>query len=524
MSTPDATTRRSPGRVFGAIERAGRLVPHPFWLFWYLLIALGVVSAILAANGASARLPGADSTTQVRNILSVAGLQHLLTTFVANFIGFPPLGVVLAVLLGVGVADRAGFLRTAVAASLSRVPSRLMPVAVCYVAGQGHVMGDAAFLVLPPLAALAFRAVGRHPVAGMLGAFAGLSAGYGSGLIIGALDANLAALTTAAVPAGTDVDTSVLMNYWFQIAAGLVLPLIVAFVLVRYVEPGFAPYVEKDTTTAGATPDADSADEEDRRVAALAEVTPRQRRALRRAALALGVFLVVVLAMWLVPGGPLQGKDGMLVDSPFFDGIVPLVTFSFLVVGITYGVSAGTITSLDDIPRLMADSVSDMKLFVVVALSAGQFIAMFDWSGVGDWIAVEGSSVLRDAGVTGLVALLLAFVITSVLAMVIFSGASLWAVLSPVFVPIFVGLGIHPATIQAAYRIGDSVTNPISPLNPYLYVLEESARRYEPDFDIGKVFARMALFVVPVAVFWVAILIIFYVFDIPFGPGTTVKL
>ncbi|RLV50887.1 AbgT family transporter [Nocardioides mangrovicus] len=495
--------------AFRAIERVGKLVPHPFWLFWYLLVVLGIASAVLAAQDASAKLPGADKSTPVRNILSVEGLQHLLTTFVPNFIGFPPLGVVLTVLLGVGVADRSGFLRAAVAASLARVPARLMPVAVCYVAGQGHVMGDASFLVLPPLAGLAFRAVGRHPVAGMLGAFAGLSAGYGSGLIIGSLDANLSALTTAAVPKGVDASTSVLMNYWFQIAAGLVLPLVVAFVLVRWVEPGLRPF----------DPDASDAEAEE-----LASVTPRQRRALVRAGLALAVFLVVVFALWLVPGGPLQGPDGALVDSPFFDGIVPLVTFSFLVVGITYGISAGTIRRADDVPRLMAESVQDMKLFVVVALAAGQFIAMFDWSGVGDWLAVEGSSVLESAHVTGLWALLLAFVITSVLAMVIFSGSSLWAVLSPVFVPVFVGLGIHPATIQATYRIGDSVTNPISPLNPYLYTLEEQTRRYDPEIEIGQIFARMALFVLPVAVFWVIILVVFYVLGIPFGPGTSVQL
>lgn len=506
-----ATRDRSPGRVFRAIERAGSYVPHPFWLFWYLLVAVGVVSAVLAANGATARLPGAEDPTVVRNILSVEGLQHLLTTFVDNFIGFPPLGVVLAVLLGVGVAERSGFLRTAVAASLSRIPPRLMPLAVCYVAGQGHVMGDAAFLVLPPLAALAFRAVGRHPVAGMLGAFAGISAGYGSGLIIGSLDANLAALTTAAVPAGTDVSTSVLMNYWFQATAGLVLPLVVAFVLVRWVEPSLEPY--------DASREVDTSEEE-----RLAEVTPRERRALGRALVALAVLLVAVAAAWLVPGGPLQGEDGALIDSPLFDGIVPLVMVAFLVVGITYGVAAGTITTIDDVPRLMAESVSDMKLFVVVAFSAGQFIAMFDWSGVGDWVAVEGSSLLRDAGLTGLWAVLLAFVITSVLALVIFSGSSLWAVLSPVFVPVFVALGIHPATIQGAYRIGDSVMNPVSPLNPYLYVLEESARKYDPGFDIGKVFARMALFVVPVAIFWLVILVVFYVLGIPFGPGVSVLL
>ncbi|MBZ5735595.1 AbgT family transporter [Nocardioides sp. TRM66260-LWL] len=506
------TGPRPPGRVFAAIERVGRLVPHPFYLFWYLLLATGVLSAVLAAEGATAQLPGAERPTEVRNILSVTGLQHLVTTLVPNFIGFPPLGVVLVVLLGVGVAERTGLLRTAVAASLSRVPRRWMPLAVCFVAGQGHVMGDAGFIVLPPLAALAFRAVGRHPVAGMLGAFAGLSAGYGSGLLIGALDANLSALTTAAVPSGTEASTSVLMNYWFQAAAGLVLPIVVAAVLVRWVEPTLRPY------------DPTAADGSEHKHDDLATVTDQQRRALRLGGLALLAYLAAVVAAWLVPGGPLQGEDGALIDSPFFEGIVPLVTIAFLVAGLAYGIAAGTITRADDVPRLMAEAVMDMRFFIVVAFSAGQFIAMFAWSGVGDWIAVEGSSLLRDAHVGGLAALLLALLVTSVLALVIFSGSSLWAVLSPVFVPIFVGLGIHPATIQATYRIGDSIANPISPLNPYLYVLQDEARRYDPDLDLGQVFARMALFVLPVALFWVIILIAFYLLGVPTGPGAPVRL
>lgn len=250
----------------------------------------------------------------------------------------------------------------------------------------------------------------------------------------------------------------------------------------------------------------------------------QQRRALRVAVVALVVFLVLVFAGWLVPGGPLQGADGQLVVSPFFDGIVPLVMLAFLVVGIAYGVAAGTITKAADVPRLMGESIFDIRGFIVIAFSAGQFIAMFDWSGVGDWLAVEGASALRSANVGGFGALLLALVLTCVLGVVIFSGSSLWAILAPVLVPVFVGLGLHPAAIQATYRIGDSITNPISPLNPYLYVLEESAHRYDEKFDIGMVFARMALFVAPVAVVWVVILAIFYFAGIPMGPGTSIHL
>lgn len=204
--TATETHTTEPGPAFRAVERVGNKVPRAFWIFWYLLIATGIVSAILAATHTTVTTPGTDKTVAVNNILSIAGLQHLLSTFVANFIGFPPLGVVLTVLLGVGVAERTGFLKAAVVAFLAHVPAKLVPFAVMFVAGQGHVMGDASVIVLPPLAALVSRAAGRHPLAGLLGSFGGTMTGYASGVLIGALDANLSTLTASAVPHGINAN------------------------------------------------------------------------------------------------------------------------------------------------------------------------------------------------------------------------------------------------------------------------------------------------------------------------------
>jgi aminobenzoyl-glutamate transport protein len=283
------------------------------------------------------------------------------------------------------------------------------------------------------------------------------------------------------------------------------------------VEPGLPPVDpppdEPDPGTGtGTGPDPDTT------------VTPRQRRALRLTGLALAVWVGLARASRLIPGAPLQGDDGALVDSPFLDAIVPLIMISFLVAGVTYGAAAGVITTPSDVPDLMADALTGMLGFVVIAFSAGQFIAMFSWSRVGTWLAVEGSAGLRAVGLTGLGALLVALVLCSLLAMIVFSGSSLWAVLAPVLVPVFVGLGMHPAVIQATYRIGDSITNPISPLNPYLYVLQLTCRRYDRTFSLGMVFSRMAMFVLPTFVLWVAILAAFYLLGVPLGPGTTIMI
>ncbi|WP_052488475.1 AbgT family transporter [Streptomyces sp. 150FB] len=504
------------GRFFTVVDRIGRRIPHPFMLFVYLLIALGVISAILSAVHATARIPGAATAEPVRGVLSVTGIQHLLSTFVDNFIGYPPLGVVLAVLLGVGVAERSGFLETVVSVVLAKVPRWLMPYAVTFIAGQGHVMGDASMVILPPLAALAFRAVGRHPVAGMLGSFASTTVGYASGVMIGALDANLSTITGSVTPHGLHLTTSVVMNYFFQAASGLVLPLLTGFILVRWVEPTLPPYVPG--AGKGADGD-DSAGEESAGEKQTEVATPAQRRGLVSGVMALGVFLVAILCCWLIPGGPLQGPDGALLKSPFFDGVVTFVLLAFLICGIAYGIPAGTIRRASDVPRLMGESLQSMLGYIVIAFSAGQFIAMFNWSHVGDWLAVEGAGALRGAHLTGFPALLLAMLFSALLSLVVFSGASLWTVLAPVLVPVFTGLGYHPGVVQAAYRVGDSVTHPISPLNPYVYMLELSVRKYDPKFTLGMIFARMSLFVLPVAALWVAVFAVFYFAGIPFGPG-----
>lgn len=503
------------GRFFAVVDRVGRRIPHPFMLFVYLLVALGVASAILAACHATAHVPGTAEAVPVRGVFSVAGLQHLLETLVTNFIGFPPLGVVLAVLLGVGVAERSGFLRTVVSVVLSRVPRWLMPYAVTYIAGQGHVMGDASMVVLPPLAALAFRAVGRHPIAGMLGSFASTTVGYASGVLIGALDANLSTITGSVVPHGLDISTSVVMNYFFQAAAGLVLPLLTGYILVRWVEPTLPAY------RPGAGEDGPAASGQDEPIG---QATREQRRGLLWAVSALGVFLAAVFGCWLVPGGPLRGPGDGLLQSPFLTGVVPLVLLSFLVCGIAYGIPAGTIRRPADVPRLMTEALGSMLGYIVIAFTAGQFIAMFDWSHVGDFLAVQGAGVLRDAHLTGFPGLLVVMAFSALLSLVIFSGSSLWTVLAPVMVPVFVGLGYHPAVVQAAYRVGDSVTHPISPLNPYVYMLELSARTYDARFTLGMIFARMSLFVIPVAVLWTLIFGVFFFAGIPFGPGVATTI
>ncbi|MFJ7077497.1 AbgT family transporter [Streptomyces sp. NPDC098781] len=500
-------------RLMAALERLGNRLWHPFYLFTALFALLAVVSTALAWADVGVTVPGSDEHLQVHGLLTGDGISWFLENALTNFTGFPPLGTVLLMMMAVGVAERTGLLETAVRATVAKAPAWLLPYVVAFVACQGHVMSDIAVLVIPPLAALVFKAAGRHPVAGLIGAFACVCAGYASGFTVGALDALYAGITekvAAVLPAGQDVPTHLLVNYFFTASASVVLALIGGFLTARVLEPRLpAPVTEGSTD--------DSSEES-------AAIGPEQRRGLRWATAAVAVYATVVLVTWLLPGSPLQGEGGALVPSPALSGIVPLLFGAFVIAGTVYGVKARTVTHRNDIPRMMGESVTSMSGYIVLILVIAQFIAVFTWSNLGTLLAVEGAELLKSAGLTGFTALVLFVLVVSVLNVLITSGSALWSLMAPVFVPTFMLIGMSPALTLAAFRIADSATQMISPLNPYLFLSLALMRRYEPGAQLGTLMSRLAIYVLPFIGAWLAVLGIFYAFDLPLGPGAGIHL
>ena len=495
-------------KVFAGIERVGNKIPDPFMLFVYLIAILAVASTIVGAFHVTVTIPGQDEAQPVRGILTSDGIVWWLENFVDNFISFPPLGNVLVMLIAVGVAERTGFLSSAVTATFARAPTWLLPYAVAFVACQGHVMSDPSLIVIPPLAALVFKAAGRHPIAGLVGAFACGAAGYGGGVLIGSLDALLQGITqkvVGIVPQGAEIVTHITMNYFFSAAAGLVLPIVGGFLIDRVLEPRLGPWQD---------PEGDQQD----------GIDARQRKALVLTVIVLAVYVIGAFVVWLIPGSPLRGEGNALIPSPFVSGIIPLIVVAFLLAGVTYGLAAGTITSTRDVPRMMISAVKDMSGYIVFIFAASQFIALFTWSNLGTLLAVKAAQGLEAAHLTGYVGVLLLVLIATFANLFITSGSALWALLAPVMVPAFMLLGYDPAFIQAAYRIGDSSTQGITPLNPYVYVQLEYARRYQPELQLGGLLARLSIFVIPFWITWVAVLTIFYVFGLPVGPGAEIRL
>ena len=518
MASSAATRPGLADRFLTGVERIGNKLPDPFMLFLILFAITAVLTTGMALANVTVQVPGAEEATVIKGLFTAEGMTWLTENLGANYLGFPPLATVLPILLAVGVAEKSGLLGALIRRVFGSAPRWALAYAVGLVGVVGSVMSDSAFVVIPPLAALVFKAAGRHPVAGLLGGFAAAGAGYSTNLLVTSLDALFAGITTAVTEnlPNPGAPVTPLSNYYFNITSSVILILLAGFIIDRVLEPRL--------TRQGVPVDELVEDgEHSAPVVLKAELEPREARGLRWAMIAGGVVALVILVAVIVPDSPWRNETGgFLPRSPLLSSIVFIVFLLFVVPGLVYGRIVGTITTGRDIPRVMGEAIKDMAGFLVLAFILGQFIALFNWSGIGSWIAVAGASGLQAIGLTGYPAVIAFILLASVLNLFIISGSSMWTLMASVFVPLFALLGYEPAFIQGAFRVGDSATQVITPLNPYMIVLLTMLRKYEPDAGLGTLMARMLPFVVPFWLAWVAILTVFFYLDLPLGPGNDI--
>lgn len=502
-------------KLISGIERVGNRMPHPMFLFLYLFGIIAVASSVASWLGASVVVPGHDGPVVVRGFFSSEGILWFLKTFVDNFIGFPPLATVILIVTAVGVAERTGLINAVIVAIFARVPRRLVPYVVALVSCQAHIMSDVAMVVVPALAALVFLKLGRNPIAGLVGSLACVAAGYAGGVLLGALDTLYLGITekAAEILPHIAVHTSLLMNYYYTAASGIVLGLLGGLIIDRVLEPRCPQPDLSHLDLAGGEDDRESL-----------SLNRAQRRGLITVSIALAIYLGVLGVSWLWPGSPLQGDGGTLVPSPLLSAMVLVIFGAFILMAVVYGVAAKTLTSRDQLPSMMADALHEVAPYVIFALVISQALALFTWSDLGTYLAVKLADALESVHLTGFLALLLLVLLACVLNLLITSGSALWSLIAPVFVPSFMLLGLAPAVTQAAFRIGDSVTQPLSPLNPMLILVLTMLQKYEPGAKLGTLIARSALFAAPFLVVWLLILAIFYKFDLPLGPGASIHL
>ena len=532
-------------RTLDWIERIGNKLPEPFTLFLGLFIITGLVSTAMAMADVTVAIPGGDETIAIKGLFTGEGLSWLTTTMGDNYIGFPPLATVLPILLAVGVAEKSGMLAAAVRIAFGKSPKWLLPYAVGFVGVVGSIMADSAFVIIPPLAALVFKAAGRHPMAGLIGGFAATGAGYSTSIVPTSLDALFAGITTSVMETLPNTDYTAVnpvSNYYFNIASSIVLAVIAGFIIDRLIEPNMVrkgvpceyanasgsglarEYQAPDSPYGDASATSDDSGEDDA-TEIKAELEPEEKRGLIWSLVAALLLTAVILFSVLIPNSPWRNEDGgFLPESPLLSSIVFIVFAYFMLMGVVYGFVVRTVRSMNDLVRMMSQSIIDMMSFLILAFILGQFIALFNWTGIGSWIAVAGASGLEAIGLTGFAAVIGFMLLASVLNLFIISGSSMWTLMAAVFVPLFSLLGYEPAFIQAGFRVGDSATQVITPLNPYMIVLLGLVRRYEPNAGLGTVISRMFPFVIPFWLAWAVLLGIWFLFDLPLGPGNGIHL
>ncbi|RSN32756.1 p-aminobenzoyl-glutamate transporter [Amycolatopsis sp. WAC 04169] len=497
-------------RALDGVERLGNKLPHPFWLFVILSGVLALASWGLSAAGVSAVNPATGKTVEAKNLLSADGVRMMVTDAVKSYTSFPPLGTILVVMLGVAVAERSGLLAAVLRSGVSKVSPRWVTFALAFTGMVSHVASDAAYVVLIPLGALAFRAVGRSPILGIVVAFVSISAGYDASPLITPTDAILSGLTTAAAQT-IDPAYSVtpLANYFFSLASSVVLAAVITLVTEKVL-----------ARRAEAMPVDDDAEEDD--LGSL-KLSREERRGLLAALIALAVFVVALVLAVLPASSPLRGKGGSIIESPLLTSISIFLALGFLAAGWAYGKVAGTVTSSRDIPGFMAHGFREMAPILVLFFAISQFLAYFKWTGIGEITAINGAGLLESAGVSGPVIMLGILVVVTLVNLIVTSGSAQWALIGPVFVPMLMLLDIPPETTQALYRIADSCTNAITPMSPYFVMALGFLQRYRRSAGIGTLFSMTVPLSFALLVVWTLLFFVFWVFGIPLGPGAPVR-
>jgi aminobenzoyl-glutamate transport protein len=498
---------RGAGRAFArsldGIEYIGNKLPHPATLFALLALLVALASWLCHALGLQATHPVEQTTIGVRNLLDGDGLRWIYANVTHNFVNFPPLGYVLAVMIGIGVAEGSGLFTIMIRALVLGAPPRLITGALVLAGIVSHLASEAGYVILIPLGAMIFHALGRHPMAGLAAAFCGVSGGFGANLLIGSVDPILAGLsTTAAQILQPDLVISPAVNFYFMFASAILVVILGTWVTERIVEPRLGAY----TGAAEKIP--------------VEALDARERRGLRLAGLALLVTVAVLVACALPPGALLRHPEtGSLLHSPFFDGLITAILVFFLVPGLVYGLAVGTIRGDKDVIRHITKSMAGMAGYIVLVFFAAQFVYFFRYSNLGLVLAINGAESLRSIGLTG-VQLVVAFVLLSAfINMFMGSASAKWAIMAPVFIPMFMLLGYHPALTQAAFRIGDSVTNLITPMMSYFALIVTFAQKYDERYGIGTIISTMLPYTAVLTVFWTLLLVGWMLTGLPLGPA-----
>ena len=503
-------------RFFLKIAKVGNKLPDPLTLF--VLLAAFVIVLSVIFDGTSAivtQRDGSEKEMAVASLLSVEGIRWMLTSAVGNFINFAPLGPVLAVMIGIGVAERTNFISMGLKILVRSVPPSFLTATLVFAGVMSSLVADAGYVVLTPLGAVLFAGLGRHPLVGLAAAFAGVSGGYSANLLITGLDPLLADLTMAAAKTVDPVYAASInptCNYYFMIASVFLITILGTAVTKYVVEPMLGTW--------------DPADSDMEELPKQDAPTAEEKRAFSISIAVMTAVAGVIAAMTLVPGGPLMvdvpaGTPAVSGLAPLFDSIEVLITVLFIIPGVVYGVLTGKVKNDRDVAKMASAAMAAMGAYIVLAFVAGQFVAYFNHTNLGTILAFNGAQFIKSLGLQSYVLLIAFIVISSVMNLFVGSASAKWAFMAPIFVPMLMLSGLSPELVQAGYRVGDSVTNIITPLMPYLPIIIVFAQKYDRKAGLGTLISAMLPYSIAFALGWSVLLAIWLGFDLPLGPGVS---
>jgi len=487
------------------IERLGNRLPDPVYLFiigTVVIVFLAELAVVFSWQVEKPSMAGAAELIHAQTILSKDGIWWWLSTLVKNFIEFPPLGIVLVGMLGIGLAEKCGLLPTLIVLAGGAIKQAYLIPAVIFLGIMSSIALDAGYVVLPPIAAVLFMSMGYSPVLGIAASFAGVSAGFGANLFITSIDPLLAGFTESSAQfLDTSYKVAVTSNWWFMIASTFMLTLVGWWVTVRWVAPRTADYAN------------DNHEEE----IVVSQLTHDQKQAVRWAGITFVVLISLIVLAVKLPDGPLFGHGQRF--ARWIEVTVPLLFLVFILPGVVYGLRAKTIISSKQFARYLGDTTSDLGPYIVLAFFAGQFIAVFKYSHLGEMLALAGGGWLASLRLD-VSFLLVAFVLLACLGnLLIGSMSAKYAFMAPVFVPMLMQVGIAPELTQVAYRIGDSVTNVITPLNPYMIIVLAMLQKYQRDAGIGTLISLTLPYTIGFLIAWLILLVLWISLGLSLGPG-----
>jgi len=494
-------------KLLQRIETLGNRLPHPTALFiWFSLLIL-LLSCLLAWMGVSAIHPVTGQSVAVTNLLSQDGLHKILTQSVTNFTQFAPVGTVLVAMLGLGVAEKSGLLGVLLQRLVEKAGGNALSAIVVFAGVMSSLAADAGYVVLIPLAGMVFASAGRHPLAGMAAAFAGVSGGYSANLLIGPIDAVLAGISTeAAHLLEPERSVSVVANYYFIVASTVLITILGTLITTHVTLPALPAWTATSITSTA--------------TASAPDQSARERKGLAYAGLVL-LSAVLLIALGLLPehGVLRDPATGSISQSPFIKGIVTVISLVAALCGLVYGKVTGRYQKSGSVISDMEDTFATMASYLVLMFFAAQFVSYFGWSNIGMVLAIHGASWLQSLALSPVLLLSIFILMAASINLLVGSASAKWALLAPIFVPMFMLLGIAPEQVQAAYRVGDSSTNIITPLMPYFGVVVAFMQRYKPDVGVGTIMSLMLPYSVLFLLGWSLLFAIWMALGWPLGPA-----